>query len=442
MGMFASHSLSSSQKATVKENDNSNYSVNIVTENNKEPIILAQLSTKHSKQRDVIFKPTKKNLSLKEILATPSSITSKKLKSTKVIKVRKGDTLSDIFTRAGLNTKQRFLAIKELTKIYNPKYLKIGQELLVYFENKKFKSLAIDGKEDIITLTNTRHNIYKSHKKLKMLTKKTVRAAGTIDNSLYLLASQLKIPANIMSKAVNAYSYDVDFQRDIKKGNKFEILYEKYIDREGNKVKDGNLVYASLAIDGEDMKIYLFSPSGKTIDEDYYTANGRTLRRSLLKTPINGAIISSPFGKRRHPISGYTKLHKGVDFAAKRGTPFYAGGDGKIVQIGRNGGYGNYIKIRHNSEYSTAYAHIYKFAKNMQKGKRVKQGQVIAYVGSTGASTGPHLHYEIHRNGKQINPMRSSIPRGKRLTGKKKKLFIKRKSYIDKLLNDRAKSAN
>jgi murein DD-endopeptidase MepM/ murein hydrolase activator NlpD len=156
---------------------------------------------------------------------------------------------------------------------------------------------------------------------------------------------------------------------------------------------------------------------GNARDVDYYTDKGMTLRKSLMKTPINGAVISSPYGKRKHPILGYTKLHKGVDFAAPRGTPFYAAGDGVIEFIGRNGGYGNYIRIRHGAEYKTAYGHIQKFAKGMKKGRRVRQGQIIAYVGTTGRSTGPHLHYEILKNNKHINPMKVKIPARKHLAG-------------------------
>ena len=179
------------------------------------------------------------------------------------------------------------------------------------------------------------------------------------------------------------------------------------------------MLYALLTVEGKPLEIFRYSPTGRAEDAEYYTQGGAVMRKQLMKTPINGARISSPFGVRRHPISGYTKMHKGVDFAAPRGTPVYAAGNGTIRQIGWNGGYGNYIRIRHNNEYDTAYGHLNRFARNMKRGRRVKQGQVIAYVGSTGRSTGPHLHFEILKNGAQMNPVKVKLAPAQRLEGKR-----------------------
>jgi murein DD-endopeptidase MepM/ murein hydrolase activator NlpD len=216
-----------------------------------------------------------------------------------------------------------------------------------------------------------------------------------------------------MMEAIKAYSYDVDFQRDIRNGNNFEVVYETYVDDKGQFVREGDMLFASLLVNGEELKIFRFTtPDG---DTDYYTEDGHSVKKALLRTPINGARISSGFGMRRHPVLGYSRMHKGVDFAAPRGTPVYAAGDGTIDMIGRRGGYGNYVRIRHNPEYSTAYAHLYKFANGMKRGRHVKQGQVIAYSGSTGVSTGPHLHYEVLIAGRQVNPNKVKMTPGRKL---------------------------
>ncbi|MCK5546590.1 MAG: peptidoglycan DD-metalloendopeptidase family protein, partial [Rhodospirillaceae bacterium] len=214
---------------------------------------------------------------------------------------------------------------------------------------------------------------------------------------------------------IRIFSWDVDFQRDIWKGDGFEVMYHRFYDDDGNAIYDGTIKYAALSLQGKKIAIYLHTlKDGST---DYFNENGQSARKALMRTPINGARLSSSFGKRKHPILGYTKMHKGSDFAAPRGTPIYAAGNGTIDKSGRNGAYGNYIRIRHNSQYSTAYAHMKSIKRGMGKGKRVTQGEVIGYVGTTGRSTGPHLHYEILRGGRQVNPLRVKMPSGKKLKG-------------------------
>ncbi len=233
-------------------------------------------------------------------------------------------------------------------------------------------------------------------------------------------------------EAIRSFSYDVDFQRDIQSGSSFEVLYEVFNDEEGHKVRDGDLKYSLLTIGNKRMEIYKFTPNGG--EDGFYTADGRAVRKALLRTPVSGARISSGFGMRRHPIMGYSKMHKGVDFAAASGTPVYAAGDGVIDKIGRFGAYGKYVRIRHNGTYSTAYAHLNKYASGMKKGRRVKQGQVVAYVGSTGRSTGPHLHYETLVDGKQTNPLSIKMSPGKKLTQVAMKKFEEKKGEIDTLV--------
>jgi murein DD-endopeptidase MepM/ murein hydrolase activator NlpD len=237
-----------------------------------------------------------------------------------------------------------------------------------------------------------------------------------------------------MLNMINLYSFDVDFQRDIRGGDKFEVLFESFYDEKGNRVKDGDVLFASLNLEKKrTLDMYLNKSSGKN---EYFDAKGNSVRKSLLKTPINGARISSGFGARRHPILGYTKMHKGIDFAAPMGTPIFAAGSGTITHYGLRGGYGNFVQIRHNAEYSTGYGHASRFVKKLRLGSKIKQGETIAYVGSTGRSTGPHLHYEIIFKGKPVNPANVKSTSGLRLAGKDLKRFLESKVQIDSYLQN------
>ena len=230
---------------------------------------------------------------------------------------------------------------------------------------------------------------------------------------------------------IRAFSFDVDFQRELQPGDRFALLYETLHEHDGQLAKPGDLLYAELVLSGKPIGIYRFTPeSGIT---DYFTADGRSVRKSLLRTPIDGARISSGYGMRRHPILGYSKMHRGVDFAAPTGTPIYAAGHGTVEKAARFGGYGKYVRIRHNGSYKTAYAHLSRYGRGIKAGARVKQGQVIGYVGSTGRSTGPHLHYEVISNGKQVNPRSIKLPAGERLKGADLKAFQEARERIDAL---------
>ena len=265
------------------------------------------------------------------------------------------------------------------------------------------------------------------------LDKKEVVIKNTIKNNLYSAAIEAGIEPNIIIEFARIYGFEVDFQRDIRKGDWFEIYYEKYLD-DNNVVKDtGKIIYASMYVNNKEINLYNF----KTKNESgFYDLGGRSIVKSLMKTPINGARLSSSFGNRKHPILGYTKLHAGTDFAAPSGTPIMASGSGTVTRARWCGGGGNCIKIKHNSTYQTVYAHMSKFGRGIKKGAKVKQGQIIGYVGSTGLSTGPHLHYEVIQNGKKINSQKLKLPSGKILTGNQRKYFEVNKIKIDVLKSE------
>jgi murein DD-endopeptidase MepM/ murein hydrolase activator NlpD len=219
-----------------------------------------------------------------------------------------------------------------------------------------------------------------------------------------------------MIQMIRAFSYDVDFQRDVHPGDGFTVMYEREFTEDGAPAREGEVVFASLSLSGKEMALYRYTTrDGET---DYFNRRGESVRKALLRTPVDGARISSTFGMRRHPILGYSKMHKGVDFAAPTGTPIYAAGNGTIEEAGPKGAYGNYIRVRHNREIATAYAHLSRISKDVRRGAKVRQGDVIGFVGTTGRSTGPHLHYEVLRNGRQANPMSVDLPTGIVLAGR------------------------
>ena len=267
---------------------------------------------------------------------------------------------------------------------------------------------------------NLKNNTFEYSEIITNLNKKTVYKEGKITQSLYRSATDLNISPNIVIEFARIYGFQIDFQRDIRKNDTFQILYEVFHDDEEKIYETGNIIYANIVIKGQKNELYFFNKKNK---QGHYDKSGKSAKKALMKTPINGARLSSAFGMRKHPISGFNKMHKGTDFAAPTGTPIMASGDGKIVKARWCGGGGNCIKIRHNSKYSTIYAHLSKFASRTKEGRRVKQGQIIGYVGSTGMSTGPHLHYEVLQNGKKINSQKLKLPSGKILKKEDRKLF-------------------
>ena len=269
---------------------------------------------------------------------------------------------------------------------------------------------------------------------LTQLKKKFIYNENIILQSLYKSASEKKIPSNIIIEFARIYGFQVDFQRDLRKQDRFQIMYEIFTDENKKIIESGNILFANLILSGEDNSLYFFD---KKESQGHYDKNGKSIQKALMKTPINGARLSSPYGMRKHPIDGFNKMHRGTDFAAPMGTPIMASGSGVIKKAGWCGGGGNCVVIKHNSTYQTIYAHMSKFAKGIRSGVRVKQGQTIGYVGSTGKSTGPHLHYEVLINGKRVNSQTLKLPSGKILKGEERKLFETKKIKLNVLKSEK-----
>ena len=298
-------------------------------------------------------------------------------------------------------------------------------------------------KEFIIQISNTKkisltRNVGQDKFNQKILVtklnKKIIYSESIIMQSLFKSAMKQKIPVNTIIEFARIYGFQVDFQRDVKKRDTFQIMYEAFVDDNDKIIETGNIIFANLRLSGENNSLYYFDKKGS---EGHYDKNGKSVKKALMKTPINGARLSSPFGMRKHPIDGFNKMHKGTDFAAPMGTPIMASGDGIIKKAGWCGGGGNCVVIKHNSTYQTVYAHMSKFASGIKKGIRVKQAQIIGFVGSTGKSTGPHLHYEVIVNGKKINSQTLKLPSGKILKGENRKLFETKKIKLDVLKSEK-----
>lgn len=360
-----------------------------------------------------------------------------------VVLVEQGDTLISILNEAGLDRTEAHDAVETLRPLFNPRDLRIGQEITIALapdtagddENApRLAELAFDTDVDRrVRLTRGTDGTLTASEERTELTVALARLAGTIDDSLFASAGRAGLPPAVTAELIRMFSYDVDFQRDIHPGDHFELLVERHQDPDGRNLKWGDILYAKMILSGDDMPIYRHSPSDDKIP-DFFNPKGESVRKALLRTPIDGARISSGYGMRRHPVLGYSKMHKGLDFAAPTGTPILAAGDGVVDKIGRAGSYGNYIRLRHDGKYSTAYAHLSRFAKGLKPGSRVRQGQTIGYVGTTGRSTGPHLHYEILAGGAQVNPQGVKFQSGRKLAGKELANFNARKREIDKLL--------
>ena len=327
---------------------------------------------------------------------------------------------------------------KELNKKINLNKLNVNQK--IYFTIDQTNSKV---KEFVFQISNT-EKIYLTRKKetnkfdpkiiVTKLNKKIIYDESVILESLYKSASNQKVPANIIIEFARIYGFQVDFQRDIRKKDSFQIMYEVFLNDKMDIIETGNILYANLKLSGEDNSLYYFESKNS---EGHYDKSGKSVQKALMKTPINGARLSSSFGMRKHPIDGFNKMHRGTDFAAPKGTPIMASGSGVIKKAGWCGGGGNCIVIKHNSTYQTVYAHMSKFARGIRKGTRVKQGQTIGYVGSTGKSTGPHLHYEVIVNGKRINSQTLKLPSGKILKGDERKIFETKRIKLDDLKSEK-----
>ena len=347
-----------------------------------------------------------------------------------IIKIGSGETVAGVLQEAGISGSEAYNAVKALSKHFNLRDVRAGQAISVRMEpgQNGFQLASLNMKIDPvkeIVVKRTMGDGFESQIKENKVYLDVNAAKATIKNSLYGAAAHAGIPASIVAEMIRIYSYQVDFQRDIRQGDKFEVLYETYETENGDFARYGNVLYANLVVGGKNIPVYRFKTKDGRVD--YYGEDGMSIKKTLMKTPVDGARISSGFGMRRHPVSGYTKMHKGIDFAVALGTPIYAAGDGTVGYAGRRGSYGNFVKIRHNGKLETAYAHMHKIAKGISKGTRVRQGQIIGYVGTTGRSTGPHLHYEVILNKKPVNPNSINLPIGQRLAKADMKRF---KSHI------------
>ena len=347
------------------------------------------------------------------------------------LQIKRGDTLMKLLVKAGASRAEAHHAIGALAEQYDPRKLKPGQILSASFvpglasgtDGSHLSALTLrpDPERDVVVQRGPEGG-FSARVVERPLSRQLSIAEGTIDLSLFLAGRDAGVPTPVMIDLIRIFSFDVDFQRDIQPGDSFELLYENYSDISGRPAKLGEVLFAALTLSGRRQELTRYLP--KSGNPDYFDAKGRSVRKTLMRTPIDGARLSSGYGMRKHPILGYSRMHKGVDFAAPKGTPIYAAGDGVVERAGRNGGYGKYIRLRHNGSYKTAYAHLNAYAKGVKKGKRVRQGQIIGYVGTTGKSTGPHLHYEVMVNGKQVNPRKVKLPSGEKLTGADLEAFL------------------
>ena len=352
-------------------------------------------------------------------------------------KLERNETLTGLVTRLGAPAGEANAALQAVygQDLIDHRRLRPGVEAETFVEDGRLTALAIKADSDrSLLVTRTLEGGWQATQLNAKLKPSYMRVAAEIDGSIYNAALKLGAGDQQVVDFASAFAYDIDFQREIHPGDRFEIFFETFVDERGKPVRNGEVLYA--ALDGKALKrgFYRFTPSDDGVS-DYFDENGESATKFLMKTPINGARISSNFGTRRHPISGYTRLHKGTDFAAPTGTPVYAAGSGTVQRASWNGGYGNYVKIKHSRGYDTAYAHLSRYARGLKAGQKVRQGDVIGYVGSTGASTGPHLHYEVYVDGKPLNAMSLKLPTGRKLVEEPAMLaeFRQHKAAIDAL---------
>ena len=346
--------------------------------------------------------------------------------------IKKNDSVEKILSKFNIRdeeVKEISLKLKQkkLTNIYSGRELKLIYKKLENQTNSVVSLLFPINNTSSVEVRKSKNKFFVKENILQLY-KKEVVVKSVIKNNLYSSAIQSGIEPNIIIEFARIFGFEVDFQRDIRKGDWFELLYEKFED-DNERVRDtGKIIYASMFVNGEEINLYHFKDKNS---DDFFNIKGQSITKSLMKTPINGARLSSSFGMRKHPILGYNKMHRGTDFAAPSGTPIMASGSGTITRARWCGGGGNCVKIRHNSTYETIYAHMKSFARGIKEGRKVKQGQIIGYVGSTGMSTGPHLHYEVVVNGKKVNSQRLKLPSGKKLKGEARKNFELKRIKID-----------
>ena len=353
-------------------------------------------------------------------------------------KISSGETFDKILNNYSIPNEEINQIKKKLNSNYNINNLQPNLEIKITIDqsnNKKITSFLfpVSRTEKIQLTRNLDNNLFEKKIIITNLNKKIIFKEGKITQSLYKTAIDLNVQPNVIIEFARIYGFQVDFQRDIRKNDNFQIMYEVFEDDDGKIFETGNIIFADLKLSGKNNALYYFEKKGS---EGHYDENGKSVEKALMKTPINGARLSSAFGMRKHPIDGFNKMHRGTDFAAPMGTPIMASGSGLITRARWCGGGGNCIKIKHNSTYETIYAHMKNFARGIKEGIRVKQGQIIGYVGSTGKSTGPHLHYEVVVNGKKVNSQKLKLPSGKTLKGKEREIFEVEKIKLDVLKSE------
>ncbi|MFN3460874.1 MAG: M23 family metallopeptidase [Oceanibaculum sp.] len=367
-----------------------------------------------------------------------------------VVTVKRGDTLMKLLVDAGIERGEAHQAIEGLSSLYDPRQLRPGQDITLTFlpptSLKLPLEIEIERKSALLGLSlqpsverevqvrRDGNGGFAAEQIEYPLQTVTVLRGGRINSSLYETAIDAGIPIAALWEMVRAFSFDVDFQRDIQRGDRFDILFDELRNEAGDVVNIGTVHYASMTLSGKTMPIFRFEP--RPGEFDFFDPRGESVRKALLRTPIDGARLSSGYGMRRHPILGFDRMHRGIDFAAPTGTPIMAAGSGTIAKAEWFGAYGRYISVRHNNEFSTAYAHLSRFAPGIRAGVRVQQGQVIGYVGTTGSSTGPHLHYEVLKGGTQVNPINVKFPAGEKLEGKALARFQQARQGMERQIAD------
>ena len=388
------------------------------------------------------YKTTINNIYLKKTLDQILNNLEPKFKKVEH-QVSKGETFDKILRFYSINEKEIIDIKNRISKKVNLNKLNTNQKIFFTIDQKnnliKEFIFKVSNTEKIYLTRNIDTDEFNQKTLVTSLNKNILYKENIILDSLYKSASKQKIPANIIIEFARIYGFQVDFQRDIRKKDSFQIMYEVFVDDNNNIIEAGNILFANLKLSGENNSLYFFDEKGS---EGHYDKNGKSIKKALMKTPINGARLSSPFGMRKHPIDGFNKMHRGTDFAAPMGTPIMASGDGVIKKAGWCGGGGNCVVIRHNSTYQTVYAHMKNFAQGIRSGVRVKQAQIIGYVGSTGKSTGPHLHYEVIVNGKKINSQTLKLPSGKILKGEEREIFETKKIKLEVLKSEKIVGLN
>ncbi|GIL41643.1 hypothetical protein TMPK1_38800 [Rhodospirillales bacterium TMPK1] len=343
------------------------------------------------------------------------------------VELEDGDTLTALLVRNEVSGDEARATIEAMKSAYDVRKARAGQSFTLLFDRSQpqsFRGIEFDpDAERTVSVTRNSGVQFAATTAKRALSSRTVAARGTIRSSLFEAAANAAVPSQVLQGMIKAFSYDVDFQRDLQPGDKFEVMYDMQMTDAGEPVRSGELLYAQLTLSGKVKQVYAYKHEDGSVD--FYDRTGKSVRKSLLRTPVDGAKLTSAFGMRRHPLLGFTRMHKGVDFGVPQGTPVYAAGDGTVDHANWAGGYGRLIKVKHNAQMTTAYAHLSRFAANIQPGAHVRQGQVIGYVGTTGNSTGPHLHYEVMKNGEQVNPNNTMLPAGTNLEGRDLVAFAK-----------------